>query len=73
MDLSWHALNSLFITLKSKDLATRGFQEKFQTHPPKPDEAEPSFTKVSLLPAKLRILFPAHLWVREFWPQIYSL
>ena len=61
------------ITLKSKDLATRGFQKNFQTHPPKPAEAEASFRKVSLLPAKLRMLFPAHLWVREFWPQIYSL
>jgi len=34
----------LSITLKGKDLATRGFQKHF----------------------------PAHLWVREFWPQIYS-
>ena len=42
-------------------------------HPTKPAEVEPSFRKVSLLPAKLRMLFPAHLWVREFWPQIYSL
>ena len=61
------------ITLKSKDLATRDFQIKFQTHPPKPAEAEPSFRKVSLSPAKLHMLFPTHLWVREFWPQIYSL
>jgi len=30
------------ITLKSKDLVIRGFQ-KFQTHPPKPTEAKPSF------------------------------
>ena len=50
-----------------------GFQIKFKTHPPKPAEVEPSFRKVSLLPAKLCMLFPAHLWVREFWPQIYSL
>jgi len=47
--------------------------KKFQTLPPKPAEAEPSFRKVSLPPAKLHTLFPAHLWVREFWPQIYSL
>ena len=49
-------------------------KKTFQTHPPKPTEAEPHFKKVSL-PAKLRvcILFPTHLWVREFWPQIYSL
>jgi len=45
----------------------------FKTHPPKPAEAEPSFRKVSLLPAKLCMLFPAHLWAGEFWPQIYSL
>jgi len=50
-----------------------GLQIKFKTHPPKLAEIEPSFRKVSLLPAKLRILFPAHLWVREFWPQMYLL
>ena len=50
-----------------------GLQKKFQTRPPKPAEVEPSFRKVSLLPAKLRMLFPAHLWVRELWPRIYSL
>jgi len=48
-------------------------KNNFQTHPPKPVEAEPSFRKVSLPPAKLHMLFPAHLWVRRFWPQIYSL
>jgi len=47
--------------------------KKFLAHPPKPTEAEPSFRKVSLPPAKLRTLFSTHLWVREFWPQIYSL
>ena len=47
--------------------------KKFQTHPPKPAEAEPSFRKVSLPPAKPHTLFPTCLWVREFWPQIYSL
>jgi len=45
----------------------------FKKIPPKPTEAEPSFRKVSLPPAQLHILFPAHLWVREFWPQICSL
>jgi len=38
-------------------------KKKFQTHPPKLAEVEPSF---SLPPAKLLILFPAHLWVRDF-------
>jgi len=32
------------------------FKKKFQTHPPKPAEAKPSFRKVSLPPAKLRML-----------------
>jgi len=27
----------------------------------------------SLHPAKLHMLSLTHLWVREFWPQIYSL
>ena len=36
--------------------------KKVQIHPPKPTEEEPSFRKVSLLPAKLRLLF----WVRKF-------
>jgi len=35
------------VTLKSKDLATRGFPKKFQTHSPKPAEAETNY-KVSL-------------------------
>jgi len=46
------------LTLKSKDLGNRGFPNKFQAHPPKPAEAEPSFRKVSLLPAKLSMLSP---------------
>jgi len=45
------------ITLKSKDLAILAFKIKFKTHSPKPAEVEPSFRKVSLLPAKLRIRF----------------
>ena len=45
----------------------------FQTHPQKPAEAEPSFRKVSLPPAKLHMFFCAHLWATEFWSQIYSL
>jgi len=43
MDLWWHALNSKLHAkthyhTESKDLATCGFQKKFQTHPPKPAE-----------------------------------
>jgi len=81
MDLSWQALNS---GLKVKTLyhtEKQGFgyprfsttTTKNQIHPSKPAEAEPSFRKVSIPSAKLRMLFPTHLWVREFWPQIYSL
>ena len=60
MDLSWYALNSvlyvktLYHTEKQRDLAILAFK-KFQTHPPKPVEVEPSFRKVSL-PAKLHML-----------------
>ena len=60
------------LSLKSEDWLS-WLSKKFKTHPPKPAEVEPSFRKVSLPPAKLRMLFSAHLWVREFWPQIYSL
>ena len=56
----------LSTTLKSKGFGYSGFQIEFKTHPPKPAEVEPSFIKASLPPAKLRMLFPAHLWVREF-------
>ena len=71
MALSWHALNS---TLQAKTLyhtEKQGFgypwlSTKFQTHPPEPAEAEPSFRKVSLPPAKLHMLFSDHFWVREF-------
>ena len=55
------------------ELYTTGEKQGFQTHPPKPTEAELSFRKVSPPPAKLHMLFPTHLWIREFWPQIYSL
>ena len=48
-------------TEKQGFLATLGFQNKFQTRQLKPAEADPSFRKVNLLPAKLDMLFPAHL------------
>jgi len=59
LERSWYRSWSqakLSITLKSKDLATRGFPKKFQTHTPNPAEAELSFRKVSPPPAKLRML-----------------
>jgi len=43
---------------EKQGLATRGFLKKFQTHPPKPAEAEPSYRKVSLPLAKLHHAFP---------------
>ena len=71
MDLSWHAANSMLQVktlyhTEKQGFGHRGFQIKFKTHPPKPAEVEPSLRKVSLLPAKLRILFPAHLWLESF-------
>ena len=51
--------------MKSKNLAILAFKEKLQTHPPKPAEVKPNFRNVSLPPAKLLMLFAAHLWVRE--------
>ena len=41
--------------------------KKFQGLPTKPTEAEPSIRKVCLPPAKLHMVLPTHLWVREFW------
>ena len=78
MDLSWHALNFMLQVKTLYHPEKQGFgypwlSKKFQTHPPKPAEAEPSLRNVIQPPAKLRMLFPAHLWVREFWPQIDSL
>ena len=52
--------------MESKDLATQGFQNKIHTEPLKHAKAKPSFRKVSLPLAKVRMLFPAHLWFREF-------
>jgi len=57
------------ITLKARIWQPVAFKEDY---PPKPIEAEPSFRKASLPIAKLHILFPAYLWVREFWPQTFS-
>ena len=78
MDLSWHALNSmlqvkiLYHTEKQR-FGYLWLSKKIQTYPPKPSEAEPSFGKVNLPPEKLHMLFHTDLWVRESWPQIYSL
>ena len=51
-------LYQLPVTLKRKDLATHGFQKKILTHSLQPAEAEPSFRKVGLPPANLRMFFP---------------
>ena len=51
--------------MKSKDLATPWLSKKFQAHPPNPAEAEPSFRKFSLPPAKLRMILPTHIQVSK--------
>jgi len=66
----------LYATGQNYHIEKQGFgypwlSKEIQTHQPKPAEAEPSFRKVSLSPAKQCMLFPAHLWVRQFWLQIY--
>ena len=60
----------LSTTLKSKGLAIVASRP---THQNRLKSSQVSDRKVSLLLAKLRIHFPAHLWVREFWQQIYVL
>jgi len=45
----------------------------FKKFSPKTQWSRAQFRKVSQPLAKIHMLFPAHLWVREFWPQIYSL
>ena len=76
----YHLLSSLAgyspkltATLKSRGLATLGFQKKFHAHQLKPTQAKASFQKVNLPPAKIGMLFHVHLSVTEFWPHIYSL
>ena len=63
-DLSATGQNS--VTQWKAKIRLSWLSKKFQTHPPKPAEVKLSFRKVSLLPAKLRMLFTAHLLVREF-------
>ena len=75
--LSWHALNSmvqvkLTVALKSKDLATRGFQKNSRHTHWNPLKLHP-VQKGQPTPTKLLMLFPTHLWVRECWPQKFSL
>ena len=73
MHLTWCYRSETLYHTEKQGFGYPGFQIKFKKHPPKPAEVEHSFRKVSLLPATLFMLFPAHLWVREFWPQTYSL
>jgi len=49
------------ITLKSKDLATHGFQKKIPDTPTKTCWSQAQSQKVSLPPAKLCMLYLAHL------------
>ena len=76
MDLSWHALNS---TLQAKTLYHTEKQGLGYLWPKNPDTptktrwSRAQFQKGQPTPCKTMYAFPAHLWVREFWPQIYSL
>ena len=45
----------------------------FQTHQLNSLKPSPVSEMSAYPPANLRMLFPTHIWVREFWPQIYSL
>ena len=68
---TWHALNStrqaktLYHTEK-QGFGYPGLSKKFQTHPPKPAEAKPSFGKVSVPPAKLRMFSPLTSGLESF-------
>jgi len=78
MDLSWHALNSTLQTKTHYHTEKQGFgyswlSKKSRHTYQNPLKLSPVLEKVSLLPAKLHMLFPAHLWVREFWPQMTGL
>jgi len=70
MDLTWHALNSM-LQVQTLSHWKQGFGNQWLLKKIT-IEAEPSFRKASLPIAKLHILFPAYLWVREFWPQTFS-
>ena len=78
MDLSWHALNS---TLKAKTLyqtekqgfhylwLSKNFRHTHQNSlKPTPVSEKSAYSMQNYI-----MLFSTHLWVREFWPQIYSL
>jgi len=58
-------------TIQLVTLLSQGQTRTLET--PKPAEAEPSFRKFSLPPAKLCMLFPTHVWVSEYWKQKHSL
>jgi len=78
MDLSWHVLNSmlqakLYHTEKQARIWLPVAFKKIPDTPTKTHWSWAQFQKSQPTPAKLRMLFPTHLWVRELWPQIYSL
>ena len=57
--------------LKSKDLAILAFQ-KNSRHIHQNQLKSSPVSERSAYPCKTMYAFPAHLWVTEFWPQIYS-
>ena len=63
MDLSWHVLNSMIQVKTLCHIENQGFGCLWlsKTHQLNPTEAEPSFRKVCLPPAKLHMLFPTYL------------
>jgi len=68
MDLSWHVSNSKLQAKTHYHTEKQGFFYLWllKIIPDTPTEVKPSFRKVSQHTTKLRMLFNAHLWVREF-------
>ena len=76
MDLSWHALNSMLQAKTLYHTEKQGFgylclSKKILDTPTKTHWSRAQFQEGHPTPCKTT--FPTHLWVREFWPQIYSL
>ena len=79
MELSWYvctdfqATGQNSLTHRKARIWVPWLSKKISDKPTKTGWSWAQFQKGQPTPCKLRMLFPAHLWVREFWPQIYSL
>ena len=79
MDLSWHALNSTLQAKTCYHTEKQGFgypwlSKKNSRHTHQNPLKLSPVSERSAYPLENYACFsPAHLWVREFWPQIYSL